>query len=256
MRKAALLAALFCAGICLTATGGEGASLTVVTYNIHHGEGMDGKLDLERIAALVLSMNPDVVCLQEMDKNLPRTGKRDFPAWFAERLKMEARYGVNYHFDGGEYGVATLTRLPVLGWENTALPNPFNKEPRGCLRVTVEWKGAPVDVYNTHLGLKGEERLAQAEALLELIPADKPAVLAGDMNEGPGAPGMKLLLERFSDALAGAGAGDNNAHPAEKRIDHVLMTKGLKACGARVVDTEVSRVASDHPPCVVVLEGE
>ncbi len=48
-----------------------------MTYNIHHGEGTDGKLDLERIAALIKQEQADIVALQEVDRSATRTGKRD-----------------------------------------------------------------------------------------------------------------------------------------------------------------------------------
>ena len=48
-------------------------AVRVLTYNIHHGEGMDGKIDLERIAAVIKRLEPDVVALQEVDVKTTRS---------------------------------------------------------------------------------------------------------------------------------------------------------------------------------------
>lgn len=230
--------------------------LVVMTYNIHHGEGLDGVLDLDRIASIICDVNPDVACLQELDRNLPRTGHRDLPALLAEKLGMQAVFEPNYRFDGGEYGNATLTRLPVLASSNTALPNPEGKEPRGCLSVTVEWQGIAVEILNTHLGLTGLERLAQAEAIAAL-PKSKPRILAGDMNETSTAPGMQRLT-----ALMKAGV-DLEAQPPEgtvpsdaprRRIDHILADDSLEILSSRVIRTAATQTASDHLPCVASFQ--
>ncbi|MEX2025646.1 MAG: endonuclease/exonuclease/phosphatase family protein, partial [Pirellulaceae bacterium] len=57
--------------------------LRVLTYNIHHGEGIDGKLDLPRIARVIESVDPDLVALQEVDRRVERTGSVDQPAELA-----------------------------------------------------------------------------------------------------------------------------------------------------------------------------
>ncbi|HNZ49535.1 MAG TPA: hypothetical protein PKN92_11895, partial [Candidatus Hydrogenedentes bacterium] len=48
------------------AAADEAPGLAVMSYNIHHAEGMDGKIDLDRIAAVVLESGADIVCFQEV----------------------------------------------------------------------------------------------------------------------------------------------------------------------------------------------
>ena len=223
-------------------------ALTVLTYNIHHAEGTDGKLDMERIARVIESAKADVVCLQEMDRNLPRTNREDFPAWFEKRLGMKAVFGCNYRFDGGEYGVATFTRLPILSFENTPLPNRKKAEPRGCLRVTAQWQGHEVDIFNTHMGLKGQEREEQAAAILQLIDPKRPVILAGDMNEGVDAPGLKQFLAVLRDALTPPDGPKDT-----KRIDHVLVSNAFSVVQGKTIASDEARKASDHLPCLAVI---
>lgn len=81
-------------------------TLRFVSYNIQHGEGMDGKINLKRIAEVIAKEKPDLVALQEVDKNCTRSGKRDIAKELGELLNMEFRFGKSMSFQGGEYGNA------------------------------------------------------------------------------------------------------------------------------------------------------
>ncbi len=233
----------------------EKPHLRVVTYNIHHAEGTDGRLDLDRIAGVLRELDADVVCLQEVDRNQPRTEKLDMPALLAEKLGMEPAYGVNYRFSGGDYGVLTLTRLPLLAQKNTPLANPEkNPEPRGCLTVTVRWQDREVDIHNTHLGLSPKERAAQVADILPLIRPDTPTLLLGDLNEGPDAPAVAQLREKLADTFTGPkDAGSLPGAKKARRIDFILASPHFQAVESVVHVTGTTRVASDHFPCRAVL---
>ncbi len=248
---------LFLCGVVLACgmplSGAE--DLVVLTYNIHHAEGMDGRVDLDRIVSVIKASAPHVVCLQEVDRNLPRTGCLDFPALLAEKLDMQVFFEPNYQFDGGDYGNAILTRLPVSGHHNMALPNPVNAEPRGCLTVTVSWQGFPIDVMNTHLGLNGQERLAQAEAIVAAL-GKNPVILAGDMNENLTAPAMQRLTARLKDTLVKGEDTPSGTVPAQaprRRIDYVLVRSEFETVSSAILYDDTTRVASDHLPYKVVL---
>jgi len=230
----------------------EAAPICVMTYNIHHGEGRDGKVDLDRIARIIRENNPDVVCLQEVDLNLPRTNHLDFGAELAKRLGMPTVFESNYAFDGGEYGNATLTRLEILSHENIALPNPdpTQVEPRGCLKTVLRTPAGPVQVFNTHLGLNADERKAQAEAILKHV-WKAPTILTGDLNEGIAQPGASLLLTQFKDALTQGGVPA--VQGAHVRIDHVLVSGEFDVLSSRIVSTPDTAIASDHLPYVAEL---
>jgi len=230
-------------------------SLKVMTYNIHHAEGLDGAIDVDRIVEVIKAFDPDVVFLQEVDRNLPRTGHQDLPALFAEKLGMPVFFEANYRFAGGEYGNATLTRLPVAAHRNTALPNPVGAEPRGYLTVTARWGDQNVDLINTHLGLNGQERLAQAEAIVAAL-GDNPVILAGDMNENLTAPALQRLTAKLRDTLVNRTDTTLGTVPSatpRRRIDYILVSDGFETVSSTIVCNDLTRVASDHLPCGVVL---
>ena len=98
----------------LTSSSDTSAPIRVATYNIKHGRGMDGVLDLERTLATLKSLNADVIALQEVDDQARRSGGVDQASWLAERLGMHAAYGAFMDFQGGRYGLAILSRRPIL----------------------------------------------------------------------------------------------------------------------------------------------
>lgn len=229
--------------------------LTVLSYNIHHGEGSYGSVDLERIAAVIRAEHPDIVCLQEVDEGLPRTAHVDMPRALGALLEMRVIFGENYAFEGGHYGNATLTRLPVLDSRNQRLPGPEGAEPRGCLRVTIKAGGHMIDVFNTHLGLGLDERREQAAAIVAMV-SERPAILAGDLNDVPHSPTLEILHTVFEDTYWSASSDDGTlpGAAAPRRIDYVLTTRDLRGTAGRVISEGDAPVASDHLPYVARVD--
>jgi len=85
-----------------------------MTYNIHIGIGMDKKTDLKRIAGVINHEHPDLVGLQEVDRGVERTQRVDEIAEIAKLTRMEYAFAYNLHYQGGQYGVAILSRVPNM----------------------------------------------------------------------------------------------------------------------------------------------
>lgn len=163
--------------------------LKVLSYNIHHGEGIDGKLDLERIARVIRAEKPDLVALQEVDRKVRRTNQVDQPAELARLTNMNVVFGGNIEREGGEYGNALLSRYPIARHKNHLLPNIDQSEQRGVIEAEITLPGElPTLLFlATHLDHRPDdrERTASAKAINQLL-ADKPsvpAILAGDLND-------------------------------------------------------------------------
>ncbi|PZG18524.1 endonuclease/exonuclease/phosphatase family protein [Nonomuraea aridisoli] len=229
--------------------------LRVVSFNVHHGVGADGRLDLERIARVVETA--DVACLQEVDRHWSeRSGFADQASWLAGRLRARLVYGANLHRDPPapgrprrRYGTAILTRHPVLEEDITWLPRRPGHEQRGLLRALVAVRGVRVQVFTTHLqNDDAGERLDQARAIGPLVASRAgPVVLTGDLNAGPGTPEVGALTEVLADVWPRAGQGDGRTCPAGgpgARIDYVFTSPGVAVAAAAVVPCD----ASDHLP--------
>ena len=92
--------------------------LRVLTYNIHHGEGMDGRFDLPRLAGIMTSADPDLIALQEVDQGTERAGGVDQVAELGRLTGMRPVFGKAMDFQGGAYGVGVLSRKPIRRVEN------------------------------------------------------------------------------------------------------------------------------------------
>ncbi|MCA9157935.1 MAG: hypothetical protein KDA72_06385, partial [Planctomycetales bacterium] len=93
----------------LTAQGQEPTSpaplqLRVLSYNIHHGRGIDDQVDLERLAKVVNDCHPDLVALQEVDNRTQRTDGVDQTAELARLTGLHAQFARQIDFEGGQYG--------------------------------------------------------------------------------------------------------------------------------------------------------
>jgi len=88
-------------------------TVRIAAYNIKHGEGMDGVVDLARAAEVLRALDADVITLQEIDRGVQRTDGVDQAVALGEMLGMDAYFGDFMPYQGGEYGMAVLSRLPV-----------------------------------------------------------------------------------------------------------------------------------------------
>jgi endonuclease/exonuclease/phosphatase family metal-dependent hydrolase len=240
--------------------GGRSARpLSVMTYNIHHGAGIDGVLDLERIAVLIENSGADVVGLQEVDRHWrARSNWVDQPAWLAQRLKMHYAYAVNLDrppANPGEprrqYGTAILSKYPIKDFTNTLLPLYPTGEQRGLAVASINVRGADLRFANTHLTSNNNaERLEQTQKVVQLLGTSKvPTLLVGDLNATPDAPEIKTLTAVLADTWTKVGVGPGYTSGAAKpikRIDFQLHSPELTPTSATVPVT----LASDHLPVV------
>ena len=148
-------------------------ALTVLTFNIHHAEGTDGKVDVSRIATVIRDSQADVVGLQEVDRGVERTARRDLLKEVADLTGMRLAFGKNLDHQGGDYGNGLLTTRPIVSVGNRPLPNTDGGEPRGVLQVVLDVEGTQVLVLTTHLDHRrpDQQRVASAAAVLEMVEA-------------------------------------------------------------------------------------
>ncbi|MDP7049367.1 MAG: endonuclease/exonuclease/phosphatase family protein [Verrucomicrobiota bacterium] len=231
----------------------------VMTYNIHHGEGLDGKVDLDRIAKVITDANADAVALQEVDKNTERTGGIDMAADLAKRTNMHVAFGANLDFQGGKYGTAILSKHPIDSVENHVLKQARDGEPRGVLQAVLDVGQGRVLFAGTHL----DHTKDQAERLFSQTQFDElfakfeglPIIFCGDFNDTPDSELHKRMSKKWTDSwsLVGQGPGltMTSAQPT-RRIDYIWVSdkKNFKLRWARVPRTD----ASDHLPVVAEME--
>jgi len=233
-------------------------TVRVLSYNIHHGEGLDGRIDLSRIAGVIKSVDPDVVALQEVDIRTGRSGEVDQLLELARLTGMQPVFGQTIPHQGGLYGNAVLARLPVAGFANHALSG---REPRGVIDALVSpppgTKGkTSFHFLATHLDLNEPDRLAAAARIEQVVntwPPGTPAILAGDMNAVPGSKPIQALDRIWTEAKGQRPLLTSPAQTPKRQIDYIFVRPAVRwrVIEARVLD---EAVASDHRPLFAVVE--
>jgi endonuclease/exonuclease/phosphatase family metal-dependent hydrolase len=229
-----------------------------MTYNIHVGVGIDKRLDLQRIADVIIKEKPDLVGLQEVDRGVKRTDGKDEIAELAAMTRMDYAFAHNLDYQGGQYGVAILSRFLIVKSEHRMFENKREAERRGMLRVEVEVGDRSINFVTTHLDYQYEDgRVFEAEQLLEFLDnVSGPVIVTADLNDEPSGSAYKLMLTKFADAWTTSRAkGEGFSYPADKpvkRIDYIFARAAgdVRTKKAWVVST----LASDHVPVMAELQ--
>lgn len=257
LRSAIDAGALLLVLLCLTGCHTPPFRVTVLSYNIRHGEGTDGKVDLRRTAAVIRSVQPDLVALQEVDNKTQRTRMVDQTAELGRLTGLHAAFGRAINYSGGQYGAAILSRWAFEQVTPNILPASPGHELRPALVVKVipGRRLSQLWFASTHLDHESEaERIVQAKVLLDLLsPSSRqPIILAGDLNALPDSPVLQLFDQEWMNPTASQDRFTVPAEQPRRQIDYVLC----HPAGAwRVVETRVlDSTASDHRPLLVILE--
>ncbi len=229
----------------------------IMTYNIRHGEGLDGRLDPARIAAVIRREQADLVALQEVDCHTDRVGGRDELAELAAGTGLDGIFCQSIAYRNGSYGNAILSRFPIRAQAHYALPG---RERRSVLAADLELPvGGSLRFVTTHFDLDAESRLESTpvlQAFLDGLPP-LPTILGGDFNDPPGS----AVVHAFARAGWQLASGDRSSptYPApapEIRIDYLLsrdLPANMSLAQARVV---AEPLASDHCPLLAILTVE
>lgn len=235
---------------------GRSISLTVVSYNLHAGRDGQGRPSLHEQADLLIALKPDLVALQELDRDWPRSGSVDQTAFLAGRLEMRAFYAPNLlgPWQPGqkpyEYGVSVLWRGGPGQANGFALPSVPGREPRGFASVQLKLGETPVVFVSTHFGRDAAERQRQAAFLAGWAAGrDETMLLGGDFNMLPGSSEYQLLLAKLRDLTAEANLLTFPSNHPEIQIDYIFASPNVEVISAQALPAP----ASDHLPVVVEI---
>src|SRR5690348_17116164 len=247
--------------------------MRMATFNILHGRSVhDGAVHLDRLVDSVKQLDPDILALQEVDLDQPRSGGADLTAVAAEAMgAVSHRFvaaiagtpGATWMAATGReqpgtaaYGIALLSRFLAESWQVVRLPRiPFrfpmylpgprrvqvvHEEPRAAMIARLDTPLGPLTVANTHLSfVPGWNRVQRQRLIRDLRGFPGPRVLMGDLNmTGPTPRGWRSL-------------GGLSTFPVDEpceQLDHVLTDDTT----LRVDDYAAPRLPiSDHRALVV-----
>ncbi len=234
-------------------------TLRVLSYNIHHCNppSKEGLIDVDAIAKVIRLQSPDLVALQEVDVNTKRSGNFNQASLLAEKLKMNFYFAKAIDHDGGDYGVAILSKYPITDPQTFLLPknNDAKAEQRILALVTVNLPdGNKIKFASTHLDAQKADanRLMQVAEINRLTKKEQlPIIIAGDLNAVPTSEVIKTFDQQFTRTCKDCAFTIPVINP-KKAIDHIGFKKEypFKVISHSVID---ERYASDHLPVLAVL---
>jgi endonuclease/exonuclease/phosphatase family metal-dependent hydrolase len=250
--------------------------MRMATFNILHGRSVhDGAVQLDRLEESVRRIDADVLALQEVDCDQPRSAMADLTALAAQAMgavthrfvaAIAGTPGATWMAATGReqpgtaaYGIALLSRFPVQSWQVVRLPRipmtfpmylrepnkvlMVNEEPRAAMVARLETPLGLMTVANTHLSfVPGWNRVQLRHLVRDLRGFGGPRVLMGDLNMTPSRAkrwcGMRSL---------GTGPTFPSDNP-ERQLDHILTDDPtLQAVESQVLELPIS----DHRALVV-----
>jgi endonuclease/exonuclease/phosphatase family metal-dependent hydrolase len=238
----------------------EGNQLVrVMSYNIHHCNppSRPGFIDIDAIANVIREQAPDLVALQEVDMNTGRSGNKYQATEIAQRLNMHYFFGRAIDHDGGEYGVAILSKHPLD--EGTVHPLPSDADPTAEARVLTTARirlpnGEYIRFGTTHLDNSNPgNRESQVRKINDIANKERlPFIVGGDFNATPESDQMKLLKDVFVFTCEACEPTIPVINP-KRAIDFIVFSR---TSPFRLVSLQVIReeYASDHLPVLAELE--
>jgi endonuclease/exonuclease/phosphatase family metal-dependent hydrolase len=248
------------------------------TFNILNGRSLDDELvDVDRFAGAIESLDADVLALQEVDRDQPRSLGTDLTAVAARAMGAVAHHfvaaltgvpGVTWEAATGEeqpgtaaYGIALLSRYPVEGWQVLRLPplrvpvprrfgsgrpQLIRDEARVAVLAEVQTPDGPLLVAATHLSFLPGWNVVQLRRVRQVMAAQPgPAVLMGDLNMEP------RLAQRTTRLRPLAAAATFPVDEPRRQIDHILG----RGVGVDGTGEAVRLPLSDHRALVVGISG-
>ena len=229
-------------------------TITVLTYNIHYGEGLDGEYNLNRIINLIKDISPDFICLNGVDNKAVRTFRDDQARKIAAAFGMKFTFSRNHQIEGGWHGNAILSRYPIQYVENKFLQNSDGTESRSLLHAILKTGQRNVHIYCTELSENSLDSEKQVEEIIEYTMkqgVEEPVVIAGDFNlpvSNQYIEEMKYYFKLGTDKFMQEKFLTYPAQNPSEQYDYLFFNQNLILLSTEVIDNSITRIASSHLP--------
>lgn len=238
--------------------------IRVVTYNIHKCRGLDRRVRPARIVEVLREMDADIIALQEVVSLRGGAREKDQARFISEELNMKCSVGGTRIHNGGIYGNAVLTRLPLIETKNYDI-SVRGREQRGCMRADISANGGGLlHVFNVHLGTAFIERRHQGRklvnnAILNNEELSGARILVGDFNEWTRGLTTRLLAAHLTSADIRTHLMRSKTYPGVLpflHLDHVYFDDSLELEAMTLHKSRTAIVASDHLPLIADFRVE
>ncbi|MEX1143551.1 MAG: endonuclease/exonuclease/phosphatase family protein [Anaerolineales bacterium] len=230
------------------------SSVRVMDYNLHDAVNTAGGVDPEALARIIEESSADIVGLQEISRGWLVWGGMDMLTWLSQRLEMPYAWDATAD---AQWGMAILSRFPIVSVEGYDLPPEDIQLPRGYTVAQVDMGGQILTVINTHFSEKDDQdeiRTAQASAILDTWNNAEATIIMGDFNALPDSEAITLLLRAglidISREIGQQPTFTYYSADPDHQIDYIFVTPDLAYSDFVIHST----TASDHLPLAVTIE--
>lgn len=273
----------------------EDSIYNIVTYNIGYLSGMTNNRpvigeqslydkNLKKVLRIFEGLNPDIICLQEIDFNSNRSFhvnqqdaiqnlgyKHAFQAvnWDEQYLPFPGSpLNTNTHYGDMYSGQSIISKFPLKDLERVVLERPetlpFYEDAfyldRLVQQTTIEIEGKTVYLFNVHLeAFDKATRIKQVKRLVDLVKdriEDKPVLLVGDFNSNIEQENASIHAIANLPGMTYAKTGiisQSLTFPSDKpstRLDYIFYNQKYIAIEQAKVLHEFG-TASDHLPVML-----
>jgi len=234
----------------------------LITYNIHKGiGGVDRRYRPERIVTTLQRYDADIIFLQEVDDNVPRSRFHKQVDLIGDALAMRYRaFQRNVKLTRGHYGNAILSRYPLANVENINLTISIKKRRRALVahcQLQNEHQRTLL-LINCHLGLAGFERVMQLQKILNSsvmkhVHHATPVIIGGDYNDVWSSLGKNVMIPAGFKPVSKKVSTFPAIMPV-RQLDHIYY-RGEQTClHSFPGHSKIARQASDHLPLIADFE--
>ncbi|TFG00873.1 MAG: endonuclease/exonuclease/phosphatase family protein [Promethearchaeota archaeon] len=232
----------------------EPDTLKLMTYNIQQGVDTEGEKAYDKQLAVIKSVDPDILGLQESDTARISGGNSDVVRYFASRLP-----GYYYTFYGprtttGTYGAAVLSKFPIISAETFFTYS--DRDEIGTADVDILVGSTIFNVFINHPCCDDDPFLAHMEELMTRVNASTNVISMGDFNNEQTTIYYQMINETLKDTWLDkwpTGVDTENNINMTDRIDHIFVSPGFNVLDARCIPKNQSQ--SDHPAFWAEIEN-
>jgi len=246
-----------------------GSTLRVLHWNTHHGGvGTDGVWDPVRLVKWIAKFDPDVVSLNEMERNTSWSKNTDEPVTIAALMKQytgETWYWKFETLSGATNGIGNmvLSRFPIVASGPRLLDGG-----RSAINITFDFNGRTINFTSTHLN--PDSSTYRKTEINELTSWEKglaeQRIIAGYFNATYTSTENAMMKQTYYDSWAVAQAngtdiayaGNTAGNTRNGRIDFIYYSHSatnLALKSSQVYDTRDANgvTPSDHKPLMSVF---
>lgn len=161
--------------------------LKIGTFNVYEWQNINDKHNFEEQCNYINKLNCDIIGLQEVIvKDRTKLSINNFKRIFSKYNIFNCTFDVEWHNKGTKFGNILLIKKNIEILENTCqiFQTKKENENRSYNKVIIKINGDKINIYNTHLEVKGIDEKFRTKQIMEIIKDNgkNKCIIIGDLN--------------------------------------------------------------------------